>query len=170
MSQLASRRRHAGPSHTGVHFLCSALISMLVLGSGASAAVEVLSIHELVYHCERLQAEPEGADAQYCVRYIQGFIDGAVATDARVMLNVEDEQKDKETFSERAKRTRMPNNADRFRAARLAGFCLGDPLPLREVVSLVVADLVARDQGVLGESPAREVVYESLMAHYPCQE
>ncbi|MCX2981141.1 hypothetical protein EYC98_09720 [Halieaceae bacterium IMCC14734] len=144
------------------------LVLVLLLGSPKGLAVEVLSIHELASHCERLEAEPMSADGQYCVRYIQGFIDGAVATDARVMMNVEGAQETEETFSDRAKRTRVPNNADRFRAARLAGFCLGDPLPLRNVVGAIVADLAKLDHGTAADTPAREAVYKSLMEHYPC--
>ncbi len=125
-------------------------------------------MHELVSHCEHIQAEPEGADSQYCIRYIQGFIDGAVATDVRVMINLETESQAGETFSQRAKRTRLPSRMDHIRASRLAGFCLGDPLPLREVVDLVVADLVRLDPGTAPDSPAREAVYESLVDHYPC--
>ncbi len=145
---------------------------MLVLAASlaipAARAVEVLTVHELVSHCELMQAEPEGADAQYCLRYIQGFIDGAAATDVRVMLNVEASAGRSESFSERAKRTRAPTRADQFRAARLAGFCLGDPLPLREVVDRVVVDLVALDIDDTAASPARDAVYGSLQQHYPC--
>ena len=168
MIRFASDRHPA--SHTGIDItiVFTFLTLVLVLGSSKSEAVEVLSIHELASHCERLEAEPLGTDGQYCVRYIQGFIDGAVATDARVMLNVEDAQDTEETFSERAKRTRIPNYGDRFRAARLAGFCLGDPLPLRDVVDLIVADIAALDDGMAGDAPAREAVYQSLMEHYPC--
>lgn len=148
----------------------SQLVLALVIMATApfARAVEVLSVHELVSHCERLEVEPDGADSQYCIRYIQGFIDGAVVTDVRVMLSIETEPERGETFSERAKRTRAPSRADQVRAARLAGFCLGDPLPLRDVVDLVVADLVQLDLGETPESPAREAVYGSLRDHYPC--
>ena len=144
-------------------------VALLCTLPGAHA-VEVLSVHELVTHCERLEAEPQGADAQYCIRYIQGFIDGAVATDVRVMLNTEAKSERSESFSERAKRTRTPSRADRARAAQLAGFCLGDPLPLREVVDRVVADLVKLDVSDKAESPAREAVYASLQDHYLCDD
>jgi hypothetical protein len=131
-------------------------------------AVEILSAQELASHCVLLESDPEGIDGQFCIRYIQGFIDGAVATDARVMLNAESRLRGDESFSERAKRTRAPSRTDRFRAAELAGFCLGDPLPLRNVVNVVVADLAALSgQGTA--RPAMEVVYASLLKHYPCQ-
>ena len=134
--------------------------------SGPVHAVEVLTAAALKSHCTLLSANPESVDGQYCIRYIQGFIDGAVATDARVMLAAEAGQK--ETFLERASRTRAPNRTDRLRAARLAGFCLGDPLPLIEVVNRVVADLeAAPPEGDSGLS-ARDAVYRSLEFHYSC--
>lgn len=144
------------------------LFIALLLPGQQSLAVEVLSIHELVSHCQQLDTAPNDVDSQYCIRYIQGFTDGAVATDARVMINVEAELAQKETFSERAMRTRAPSNSDRYRAARLAGFCLGDPLPLRNVVKVVVADLIELDVGESANTPAREAVYNSLRDHYPC--
>lgn len=148
-------------------FTVAALLGAL-LPAPFARAVEVLSVHELVSHCAQIESQPLGADAQYCIRYVQGFIDGAVATDARVMLNIEAVDNSKESFSDRAKRTRAPSRADQFRAANLAGFCLGDPLPLREVVDKVVADLVRLDIDEGALAPAREAVYRSLSEHYPC--
>ena len=149
--------------------LTGAGLSALML-TPASRAVEVLTVHELISHCEVMEAEPEGTDAQYCIRYIQGFIDGAVATDVRVMLNTEEDDERAETFTERAKRTRAASRSDRFQAAQLAGFCLGDPLNLREVVDAVVTDLTTLDAGDRAGSPARDAVYDSLRTHYPCDE
>ena len=148
-------------------FTTAALLGTLMLAP-VTRAVEVLTVHELVSHCALIETEPTGADAQYCIRYLLGFIDGAVATDARVMLNTEAGIIREESFSERAKRTRAPSPADRYRAATLAGFCLGDPLPLRDVVDKVVADLVRLDIDDSAGSPARESVYRSLRKHYPC--
>lgn len=137
--------------------------------SPAAKAIEVLTAQELASHCAHLDNDSEGVDGQYCIRYIQGFIDGAIATDARVMLNAESASNDSETFTERAIRTRLPSRADRFRAANLAGFCLGDPLPLRNVVDLVVADLSNLPDSKAKNEPAMEVVYRSLQQHYPCK-
>ncbi len=145
---------------------------VLALGVLAKAtplgAVELLTVDELVSHCRHLDANKEGADAQYCVRYIQGFIDGAAATDVRVMLNSEADSQREESFTERALRTRAPTRAEHFRAARLAGFCLGDRLSLREVVDVVVAELIDLDVDDTYRSPARDAVYSALQHHYPC--
>jgi len=51
-------------------------------------AVESLSSAELASHCIRYRTAPNGEDGIFCVRYIQGFIDGAVATDESVAINV----------------------------------------------------------------------------------
>jgi hypothetical protein len=145
------------------------LVILQLLAAPAVRAVEVLSAQELASHCARLNSEPEGVDGQYCIRYIQGFIDGAVATDVRVMLNAESARDNNETFTERAQRTRAPTKADRSRAANLAGFCLGDPLRLRDVVDVVVADLAALPNIEEKNEPAMDVVYTSLQQHYPCK-
>ncbi len=146
-------------------FVVFLAVQLLLVPS--AKALEVLTTKELASHCAFLRTEPQGADAQYCVRYIQGFIDGAIATDARVMLNAENAVSGKETFAERAMRTRMPGNVDRSRAAKLAGFCLGEPLPISSVVELVVADLAAAKTN---NEPAMEIVYKSLMKNYPCKQ
>lgn len=149
--------------------LCAVTVLLgALMFAPVTRAVEVLTVHELVSHCALMKTEPKGTDAQYCIRYVQGFIDGAVATDVRVMINIEAGNYRKESYSDRAKRTRAPSRSDQFRAARLAGFCLGDPLPLRNVVDQVVADLVKLDVAGSEDSPARESVYRTLREHYPC--
>jgi hypothetical protein len=148
--------------------LIFALVLLQLISVSTANALEKLSSQELASHCALLKSEPEGVDGQYCVRYIQGFIDGAIATDARVMLSAENAISGNETFAERAMRTRMPGRVDRSRAAKLAGFCLGDPVPLRDVVDVVVADLTAQQKSAMKDVLAMEVVYISLLNNYPC--
>ena len=150
--------------------LTCAISVLLSLSLPTANAVEVLSSQELSSHCALLSKDPEGADGQYCVRYIQGFIDGAIATDARVMLSAENAVSGNETFEQRAMRTRMPGRDDLSRAAKLAGFCLGDHLPLRDVVEVIVADLAANTSSIAQDEPAMEAVYKSLMKNYPCDQ
>ncbi|MDP5029943.1 MAG: hypothetical protein NWQ54_07570 [Paraglaciecola sp.] len=150
--------------------LACAIAVLLSVSLSKANAVEVLTAQELASHCALLSTNPEGADGQYCVRYIQGFIDGAIATDARVMLSAENAISGNETFTERAMRTRMPGRVDLSRAAKLAGFCLGDPLPLRDVVDVIVVDLAAGLATTAKDEPAMEVVYKSLMKNYPCEQ
>ena len=82
---------------------------IIVLGFvGHSRALEVLTVHELVIHCEYVKTNPQGVDGQYCIRYIQGFIDGAVETDERIMQDLESSSGSMDVLTERAKRTRLP--------------------------------------------------------------
>jgi hypothetical protein len=148
--------------------LAACLVLLLALSWPAPGrAIEPLTIHELVAHCAYLQSDPEGVDGQYCILYIQGFIDGAVETDERIMQDLQSSDA-ADTFTERAMRTRMPRRGDHEGPGSLAGFCLGDPLPLREVVDKVVKDLVDLDIGDSAQSPARVAVEDSLRRHFPC--
>lgn len=143
-------------------------IVLALLPLQQARGIETLSAQELILHCKDFPDRSESPDGQYCIRYIQGFIDGAIATDERVMINVENELKREETYSERAIRTRSPRSP-RDRAARFAEFCLGDPVPLREVVEKVVTDLNDRKYTEEGVA-ARVAVYASLRTRYPCEE
>jgi hypothetical protein len=59
-----------------------------LMASPAAWAVEALSTEELVSHCDKYYDEQAAEDRVFRVRYIQGVIDGAVATDERVARNV----------------------------------------------------------------------------------
>ena len=132
-------------------------------------AVEALSTEELISHCDKYHDQEAGTDRVFCVRYIQGFIDGAVATDKRVAQNVVKEYEEEETFTQRAIRTRIGSRLNRYGSSVYAEFCLGDPIPLKEVVEHVVDSLA--DENLVANNPlARDVVYRMLRADYPCKQ
>ena len=140
---------------------------LAVLASSNANAVEALSTEELVSHCIYYEENPESVDGVFCVRYIQGFIDGAVATDERVTNNVADEYDRDESFSERAIRTRLGRRVEDF-GTYYAEFCLGEPLPLKTVVDLIVADL-GNTQRIENQPLARDFVYTTLRMQFPCE-
>jgi hypothetical protein len=142
------------------------IVTFFAAASDAQA-VEALSTEELISHCVVYEEDPEGEDGIFCVRYIQGFIDGAVVTDERVTYNVANEYDRDETFTERAIRTRLGSRIDRYGPSYYAEFCLGEPVPLAEVARVVIADLLAIED-LEGRELAREVVYETLRREYPC--
>ena len=148
-------------------FLPLALAFAIASYADRSAAVEALSTQELISHCAVYEEDPEGTDGIFCVRYIQGFIDGAVATDERVTYNVAAEYDREETYTERAMRTRLGQTLQRFGPSYYAEFCLGEPVPLAAVVKVVISDLLSADR-VGGSELAREVVYGTLRREYPC--
>ncbi len=148
-------------------WLATALL-LAVLCAGNANAVEALSTEELTSHCIVYEDDPDGEDGIFCVRYIQGFIDGAVATDERVTNNVAAEYDKSESFTERAIRTRVGSRLKRYGPSYYAEFCLGDPVPLAEVVEEVVADLLSLET-FDGKEQARDVVYATLRREYPCE-
>jgi len=145
----------------------ASILFFLVVPHGASA-IELLSAKALTKYCSTYIENPESADGQFCVHYIQGFIDGAIATDVRVMLNVEADQNHKESFTERAMRTRSPERAKWARAARYAGFCFEGPLQLQEIVGKLARKLPELSK-FEDDIPARTAVYQALRISYPCQ-
>lgn len=130
-------------------------------------AYEALKLRELALHCKALESKPESADAQYCVRYIQGFVDGALETDERILKDVETNAMS--AFTQRAMDTRMTGHGATNRFGSVAGFCFQDSVPLNEVVNKVVSDLIALDKGEKANMPARIAVDDSLRDHYPCR-
>ena len=70
-------------------------------------AVQVIPTSQLAEQCQDFLENRPGVRREYCVHYVQGFIDGAVSTDVRVMLNVEAEYQGTSSITERAARTRM---------------------------------------------------------------
>jgi hypothetical protein len=149
-----------------IKILPIAALALLLLSDRAES-VEPLSTPELAEHCAFYFEDREGEDAIFCVRYVQGFIDGAVATDARVLENIASEFDEDETFSERAIRSRIGTRINRRGPTVYADFCLGEPDSLEEVVAKVVNDLANRkvlDEDLL----ARDAVFSTLRREYPC--
>ena len=144
-------------------------ITRLVAPQQSALAVEKLTASELASHCRHLRGASEGADAIFCIRYIQGFIDGAIATDERVTMNVADEYDREESFSERAIRMRVGQRLASYGSSFYAEFCLGEPVALAEVVDKVAASL-QRNPPSSDSTLARDVVYVTLREHYPCQQ
>ena len=144
----------------------SGVLAFMVLWSSPVYAIEPLSTEELISHCVFYAEDPDGEDGIFCVRYIQGFIDGAIATDERVTKNVADEYGRSDSFTARAIRTRLTRRTERF-PSYYAEFCLGVPVPLKTVVELVVKDLLDTENAT--KYPlARNLVYATLRREYPC--
>lgn len=154
--------------HIKAAVIAALSLSMIFTIASSVWAVESLSIEELISHCEAYGEEPDGLDGTFCVRYIQGFIDGAVVTDERVTYNIADEFYGTESFTQRAMRTRVGSRMNLYGPSVYAEFCLGDPLPLRSVVEAVISDLLNKEM-IQSMSLARDLVYTTLRREYPCE-
>lgn len=161
------RRLKAKGQHIKAELIVVVSFFMTWLTASACWAVEALTSKELAAHCEVYEQKQQGEDGIFCIRYIQGFIDGAVATDKRVTHKVANELDRNETFAQRAIRTRVGKRINQHGPSLYAEFCLGEPLPLRAVVNAVVADLLNAKRRQ--DAPlARDLVYATLRREYPC--
>jgi hypothetical protein len=156
------------PGRRRPHRIALIVLVAAAVGWQPAAAVEVMSARDLGEQCRHFPDGPSEAAASFCAHYIQGFIDGAVSTDVRVMLNIEAQYEESRSLTERAMQTRMPGWHDQQRAAGYAEFCLGDPLPLRDVVEVVAGQLTSHLDQMDPSLAARDAVYTALREHYPC--
>lgn len=148
-----------------INFLVAALV---FLGASVAQAVEPLTASTLKRYCADYADDPESVLSQKCVAYVGGFLDGAVATDERVAENVVAEIEETESFTERAIRTRVYGRMRDFGPSVYAEFCVGQPVPIKEVILHVIDDMASRDSVV--DIAAQSILYASLREHYPCKQ
>ena len=139
---------------------------LVMIGDGA-AAVEPLKASELRTLCLVYEADPEDPAGLACAVYIKGFLDGAIATDRRVAENVVNELQGSDTFAQRSLRT-IDSRIREFGASVYADFCVGQPVPVREVVTRVIKELAL--QPASEDGPAQEILYGTLRKYYPCRD
>jgi len=145
--------------------ICVAALSCLLVAPRAFS-FEPLTATQLQQACIDEREQADGQWSLLCVYYVKGFLDGAVATDARVAENVAAEIEEKETFTERAIRTRVGSRLEKYGPSVYAEFCVGQPDPIADVVLHVIEELDRYDD--LEGLQAQTVVYASLRRHYPC--
>lgn len=148
-----------------LHFLIAAL---LLMGASVAKAVDPLTATTLQRYCADYADDPESVLSQKCVAYVGGFLDGAIATDERVAENVLGEVEESETFAERAIRTRVYGRMRDFGPSVYAEFCVGQPVPIKDVILHVAEEMSSRES--LVDIAAQSIVYASLRKHYPCEE
>ena len=147
--------------------ISTTFFAVLLLGMSSVHAIEPLTAKQLHEICTDNGELRQGDEGRLCLFYVKGFLDGAVATDARVAENVADEV-DKETFAERAIRTRVINRLEKYGPTVYGEFCIGEPDPIVKVLDHVVERLASVNN--LEQIQAQMVVYGALREHYPCPE
>lgn len=146
--------------------ICGAALSCLLIAPRAFA-IEPLTAIQLQQACVDAREQADSPESLLCVYYVKGFLDGAVATDARVAENVAAEIEEEETFTERAIRTRVGSRIELYGPSVYAEFCVGQPDPIADVVLHVIEELGRYDD--LEGLQAQTIVYASLRRHYPCE-
>ncbi|MBX3704380.1 MAG: hypothetical protein KF822_11460 [Steroidobacteraceae bacterium] len=141
-------------------------IALLCLAAMPAAAVEPAPAGPFRADCRAWAAAPAGPEGRRCQAYIQGFIDGSVVANTRIVQGVSEEFEAGETYSQRAKRTRL-RERNRRNPAWYTGICIPDTVTIGEAVKAVVAQLDAVPPAP-GETAAT-VLYSALRARFPCR-
>lgn len=147
-----------------LRFLASVLLCLPAI---PAAAVEPAPAGQFRADCKAWAASPDGPDGRRCVAYIQGFIDGAVVANTRIVQGVSEEFEADETYSQRAKRTRLRERNSR-NPAWYTGICIPDTVTVGEAVTAVVAELDAMSPS--RHETAATVLYSALRARFPCRQ
>ena len=102
-----------------------------------------------------------------CSAYIEGFLDGALVTDAAIVESMSGDQHTTSDYLKRAYQTRVSSQRLNPPPTALAHFCLPENESRAEVVETIAADLLAReDDG----KPISDVLFGILQSKYPCPE
>ncbi|MCW8879091.1 MAG: Rap1a/Tai family immunity protein [Kangiellaceae bacterium] len=148
----------------------SCLISLLLislLGVKPALAIEPMTLKELSGLCENYQKDSESSESKQCVRYIKGFIDGAIAIDPSLASDSDskaDEQKS--SYTERAIKSRIGNRLKLYATPANNDFCLGKPVLMKEIVTKVKKNILKQPQS---DELALFVIYRTLRQEYPCK-
>jgi hypothetical protein len=140
-------------------------LALGILLSAGAQALETLGRDELLSLC---RSESPG-EVAVCSGYINGFLDGAFATDPGVVDRVVTEIQTEESFSERAIRTRLGNTLASFGPSYYAGFCIPADLSMDTIVEELLG-AAQEEVDDTGEQSARDYLYGLLQARHPCED
>ena len=140
------------------------IVGLVCFASVQSFAVTPLLASEFASDCAGPQMQ--NSKLERCALYIAGFLDGAVATDARVAENIADEFERKETLTQRAIRIRVGERMRLYGPSVYAEYCIGEPVPVTEVIDLLQREIQKNPPG--DADLARDTMYVLLRNHYPC--
>jgi len=148
-------------------FLTFLTASLLCLsGLRPALAIEPMTLKELSNLCENYQTDSESSESQQCVRYIKGFIDGAVAIDPNLASNSKSTEQDK-SYTERAIESRIGSRLSLEDTPASNDFCLGKQVSIKEVVINVKKNILKKSKS---DELALFVVYRTLRQEYPCKQ
>jgi len=144
------------------HAVRVGIVATLLTGAGWSHAITTMTVEQLRAICAEDDNDPRQLDA--CGLYLRGFLDGAIATDERVVENVVRELEGA-SFGERAYRTRLGPRLEHYGPASFADLCIGQTVSLQQLREAVTTAL---GKPVTATDSAREFVYEQLHERFPC--
>ena len=139
--------------------VCLLAVTLTIASAPASAWNDYV-----VAACSGDAGSPEVSRAA-CHAYIEGFLDGALVTDAAIVDSVTAKQPATSGFYQRAYQTRVSSQRLNLPPTSLAHFCLPENESRAEVVEAIAAGLLGRSDD---DTPISDVLYGILKQKYPC--
>ena len=141
-------------------------------------ALMVLLAHSVIAHADYTSSElladcrsDQPTNQSVCSTYLQGFVDGAIATDPRVAENVagdiEAMSEEMNDFMQSIVKSRIGDKLKQYGPSYYANICIPGNSSTDVLRTLV------RDQKPSDEIPprlARDWLYDLLLANFPCSE
>jgi hypothetical protein len=118
----------------------------------------------LIKSCQALSDKLEDHADSACYVYIQGFLDGAVLTDSKIMQGIE-KRSNMSEFSQRVIKNRLGKKRGSTPDTYLAEFCLAtEKASMQDILTVirVVQSSKAKDL-----EPG-ELIYKAVRASFPC--
>lgn len=150
------------------NFIPRCILIFMMLATPASA-LEWLSETELERQCKSFLGDPQSRDGASCVAFIQGFLAGAEATDGIVAERVKQMHASTgDSYSDRAIRTRIGSRLKEYGTPYYASYCISKDVSSAAVIGKVVDFL--NDHPDEPGLTANQIVYMSLVHHFPCED
>jgi hypothetical protein len=140
---------------------CARWMVALMLACAFGPAALAVSPQVLKAQCDAWLALEQTPAAAACESYLAGFIDG-LRTEAR--LHMLPERESAESWSDRAARTRLSRT--QWARVRHRRYCITAPVPMRDIVSSLVAQLDAAIER--SDETAANAVESVLLQNYRC--
>jgi len=140
----------------------------ICLAPAPASSEEWLSGGDLERSCDVLLEEPASADGLLCLAFVQGFIAGADTTLSGVSpRSAASSHANKETYADRAARTRLGTLRLQQIQSTYGRYCIGDQVTAVEVVEKVTDYLESHPEA--SNVTAHDAVREALVYSFPCE-
>lgn len=141
------------------------LVPATIGASEPEESIQPLSAVDIEARCESFIGDPEGADSEACVAFMQGFLAGLDARSSTARSAAETAES---SFAQRATRTRAAGQLQRFQTLQGDEYCIPAGVSGVEVIQRVTAYLGAFSDGQKKNKSSVELIHHALVQSWPC--
>lgn len=140
-----------------------AILSVLTIGFMLVSVAQAKDFN-LIKSCQALSDKLEDHADSACYVYIQGFLDGAVLTDAKIMQGIE-KRSNMSEFSQRVIRNRLGTKRGSTPDTYLAEFCLAtEKASIQDIMTVIRVVQSSKAENL----QAGDLIYDAVRTSFPC--